>query len=85
MNGNIYIGELIFQKLKEKQRSVAWLAKQTGCDDSNLLKMLKGERYINTDLLFQFSIALEEDLFAYYSNKLNEILSGQIDQTKQSN
>ena len=71
-NPNIEINQLITQKLKEKQRSIAWLAKQTGCDSSNLRKMLKGLRYINPDLLFRISEVLEEDYFACYSQKLNE-------------
>jgi len=62
MHNKIDIGELIFQKLKEKERNVMWLAKKVGCDDSNLGKMLKGYRYINLDLLFAISI-----VYIYYS------------------
>jgi len=79
VNDKIDIGNIISQKLKDKQRSIAWLAKQAGCDDSNLRKILKGTRYINPDLLFQISIALEEDFFACYSNILNETTTGRID------
>jgi len=71
-NSNIDIGELIFQKLKEKERSLAWLARQVGCNDSNLGKSLKNNRYIYTDLLFRISQALEEDFFAYYSQTLKK-------------
>jgi hypothetical protein len=83
-NDNIEICTLIFQKLQEKQRKIAWLAKQIDCDDSNLRKILKGIRYIYPDLLFRISIALEEDFFAYYSRKLNEIKEGQIDHKNRS-
>lgn len=69
----IDIGSLIFQKLKEKERSIAWLAKKVGCDDSNLGKMLKSKRYIYPDLLLKISIALEEDFFAYYSQRLEDM------------
>ena len=79
-NVDMDIGALIFQKLKEKERSIAWLAKRLDCDDSNLRKMLKGTRYINTDLLLNISIVLEEDLFASYSKRLAEIVEGRIDQ-----
>ena len=74
MHGEILpIGELIFQKLKEKERTLAWLAQKVGCDDSNLGKTLKNSRYIYSELLFRISIALEEDFFAYYSRKLKEM------------
>ena len=66
----IEIGNLILQKLKEKDRSIAWLAKKIGCDDSNLGKTLKNGRFIYLDLLFSISEALEEDFFAHCSQKL---------------
>jgi hypothetical protein len=71
IKNEIDINDLIVQKLKEKERSVRWLAKKVGCDDSNLRKTLKGERYIYADLLFRISVVLEEDFFVYYSKKLN--------------
>jgi len=72
-NYDIPIGELIFMTLKDKERSIVWLAKQIGCDDSNLGKMLKGKRYIYPDLLLRISVILEEDFFDFYSQKLKEI------------
>jgi plasmid maintenance system antidote protein VapI len=72
-NYDIEIGELIFRKLKEKERTIVWLAKRIRYDDSNLGKMLKGKRYIYPDLLFRISVTLEEDFFDYYSKKLKEI------------
>jgi len=72
-NYDIPIGDLILKKLKEKERSIVWLAKQIGCDDSNLGKMLKGKRYIYPDFLLRISAILEEDFFDYYSQKLKEI------------
>jgi len=74
MHGEILpIGELIFQKLKEKERTIVWLAQKVGCDNSNLAKTLKNSRYIYSDLLLRISIALEEDFFAYYSQKFEEM------------
>ena len=70
MHGKVDIGALIFKKLKEKERTVVWLAKQVGCDESNLRKTLKNSRFIYCDLLFRISVALEEDFFIYYSQKL---------------
>ena len=71
MNKNeIDIGKLVFQKLKEKDRTIVWLAKQVGCDNSNLTKTLKNSRFIYVDLLLRISVALEEDFFACYSQKM---------------
>jgi len=67
---DVDIGALIFEKLKEKERTVVWLAKQVGCDESNLRKTLKNSRYIYCDLLFRISLALNEDFFYYYTEKL---------------
>jgi lambda repressor-like predicted transcriptional regulator len=71
-NSEVDIGELILQRLKEKERTLAWLAKKVGCDDSNLRKTLKNSRYLYFDLIFRISIALEEDFFAYCSQKLKD-------------
>jgi len=84
-NNEIPIGELILLKLKEKERSIVWLAKQIGCDDSNLGKMLKGKRYFYPDLLLRISAILGEDFFDYYSQKLKEIKNGQINRVIRSN
>ena len=67
------IGDLIFQKLQEKGRSVVWLSKQVGCDESNLRKTLKNSRYIYCDLLLRISEALDEDFFVYYSQKMEGV------------
>jgi hypothetical protein len=67
---DIHIGKLICQKLKEKERSVAWLARQINCDDGNLGRLLKNSKYIHSELLWRISIALEEDFFIYYSEKI---------------
>ena len=67
MHDDIHIGRLICQKLKEKERSVAWLARQVNCDDGNLGRLLKNSQHIHSGLLLRISIVLEEDFFAYYS------------------
>ena len=71
-NDNIDIGKEIFQILKEKKRSIAWLAGEIGLDKSNLNKTLKNSRFIYFDLIYNISIALEYDFFAYGSQKLKE-------------
>ena len=71
-NSEIDIGKLIIQKLKEKERSIAWLARHVNCDDGNLGRMLKSSRHIHSELLLRISIALEEDFFAYYSEAVKK-------------
>jgi plasmid maintenance system antidote protein VapI len=66
----LQIGEIILQKLEEKHRSITWLAKEIGCDKSNLCKILKNSSYIHYDLIYRISQALDEDFFAYGSQKL---------------
>ena len=67
---NIHIGKMILQKLNEKERSIAWLARQVNCDNANLGRQLKNNPHIHSELLLRISIVLEEDFFAYYSKKL---------------
>ena len=77
MHEEFDIGALILEKLKEKERTVVWLAKHIGCDESNLRKTLKNSRFIYCDLLFLISVVLGEDFFAYYSQQLSEDLKGE--------
>jgi hypothetical protein len=72
---SINICHLIKEKLDEKERSVAWLARRINYDSDNLRKILKHNRDIHTDLLFSISVAMEEDFFACYSEKLMEALN----------
>jgi len=71
MPQSIHIGEFIRQELLAQQRSVTWLARKISCDRSNLNKILKCQ-HIHTELLYRISIALGEDFFACYSQKLQE-------------
>ena len=63
----MHIGELILKSLKEKERSIAWLARQVNCNDANLGRHLKNSQHIHSELLLRISIVLEEDFFAHYS------------------
>ena len=69
MSEKIPIGELIKQKLKADDRSVAWLAQKVNCNSSNFRKKLK-KNSMDVDLLFHISEILQEDFFACYSKKL---------------
>ena len=73
----MHIGELILQKLKERERSIAWLARQVGCDDANLGRLLKNSQYIHSGLLKRISKALKENLFEYYAEELKEEEKGE--------
>ena len=71
MSEKIPIGDLIKQKLKANDRSVAWLAQKVNYNSSNFRKKLK-KNSMDVDLLFSISKILQEDFFAYYSKKLME-------------
>jgi hypothetical protein len=73
MSEKIHIGKLIKQKLDENDRSISWLAKKVGCDRGNLFRALL-QNEIQAGLLFRISIVLEADFFAYYSDKLKDML-----------
>ena len=66
------IGGFIFQKLEEKDRTVAWLSGKVGRNESNLRKTLEKGKYIHYELMFLISKALDVDIFAYGSQKLKE-------------
>ena len=68
---NVHMGEIVQQKLDEKERSIAWLAKKTNCPYSSLCKTLKN-KYIHYELLFKICIVLDIDFFSLYSNELKE-------------
>ena len=70
----IEIGKIILEKLKEQERSVAWLARQIGCDRSDLNKVLKSSRYITFDLVLNIGIAMGEDFFSFGTQKQEKIL-----------
>jgi hypothetical protein len=66
-NNNIHIGKLILQKLKEEERSVAWLAEKIYTDPSNLRKRLK-KKSMDTELLVHISKILNYNFFNYYKD-----------------
>ena len=69
----IHIGSLIKQKLKEQQRSYAWLANMIGCDRSNLRKQLENPHF-HTDILCRISIVLNYNFFKPFFEKIEEKL-----------
>ena len=77
----IHIGNLIKQKLRQQERSNAWLARKLFMDSSNVSKMVK-RHYIDTDLLLRISIILEEDFFVYYSYLYSQSINTDTNQDK---
>jgi plasmid maintenance system antidote protein VapI len=71
MRKKIPIGELIYKKLNEERRSVAWLAEKISCNRSTVYKIFR-KTFIDTELLLQISLILDYDFFSYYSHIFNE-------------
>ena len=69
---NIHIGHLIKEKLKEQERSVAWLARQINYNDANLGRVLKENQHIHSELLIRISKTMKFDFFTYYSMFLHD-------------
>ena len=72
MDPKTHIGNLIMETLKEKDLSIAWLARQIGYDESNFNKKLKNNT-ISKELIFRVSRALQVDFFIYYSEELHTL------------
>ncbi|MBQ6084742.1 MAG: XRE family transcriptional regulator [Bacteroidales bacterium] len=66
MNDEIHIGKLIQRKLKEQERSGAWLARKLFTDPSNVSKIIR-KQHIDTELLMRISLILNFDFFNYLS------------------
>ena len=61
-NDGFHIGQLIKAELARQGRSITWLAAQVNCTRENMYKLFQ-RPWINTDLLFQISKALNYDFF----------------------
>ena len=68
---HIHIGKVILEKLKEEERSIAWLARKTHCEYSNFCKILK-KQFIDTELLLRISLVLKYDFFSHFSKLIPE-------------
>lgn len=72
------IGLLIRQKLKERKRTIVWLAEKLSCSRTNVYKIFD-KRSIDTDYLIRISDILDYDFFALYSEELKKRKRGIID------
>ena len=66
-SGKIEIGELIRKKMEKEGRKVTWLANKINCQASNISKIYK-KSSINSGLLLDISVALEENFHRYYTD-----------------
>lgn len=84
MRLNIHIGEIIRQQLKERDRSIRWLAKKVNCDQSSLSKKLH-DQYMNSDMIERISDVLDVNVFRILADALdeNKILKTNTLQTKE--
>ncbi len=65
------IGILIRQKLKERKRTIVWLAEKLSCSRTNVYKIFD-KRSIDTDYLLRISDILDYDFFKLYSDELKK-------------
>lgn len=57
-----HIGNLIKAELQRQGRTITWLAGEVHCTRENLYKIFR-HPWINTDMLFKISEALQHDFF----------------------
>ena len=68
----VHIGDEIRKELLKQERSVTWLANNIeDADPSNLRKQLNSQ-HIKADSLFEISVVLKKDFFAFYSQELSD-------------
>lgn len=69
--GGMHIGNLIREKLEEKQRTVVWLAHELSYSRTNVYKIF-AKSSIDTHVLMRISQILRYDFFRDYSHELDE-------------
>jgi hypothetical protein len=68
----VHIGKQIRQKMDEDGRKANWLAKQIGCDESVVTRMIYQKQHPASERVIKISILLKTDFFAHYSEYINE-------------
>ena len=71
MKEEIHIGNLIKEKLKARDLTASWLARQVHSDCSNFSKMLRKPN-LDSNLLIKISTALDYDFFSCLSEHLQK-------------
>ena len=77
MNKEIHLGELIKEKLKERDLTASWLARQVHCDCSNFSKMLR-KSSLDVALLMRISHVLDFDFFLCLSKHFQEDVKNEL-------
>ena len=70
-NDGFSIGTIIKQELAKQGRTITWLAGEVSCTRENLYKIFR-RSWINTDMLFRISRALNHDFFMDCSEHLRK-------------
>ena len=68
---DIHIGRAVRHHLERQGTSIAWLARQVECDQSNLCKHLQ-HPHVYPELLLKISLVLKIDFFALYSDFISK-------------
>lgn len=68
-NEEFHLGRLIKAELHRQGRTITWLAGEVHCTRENLYKIFR-HPWINTDMLFKISEALDYDFFMVCSERL---------------
>ncbi|MBQ2196825.1 MAG: helix-turn-helix transcriptional regulator [Prevotella sp.] len=67
----IDIGPIIKQKLKERKKTIVWLAENLSCSRTNVYKIFN-KRSVDTADLLRISDILDFDFFELYSKELKK-------------
>lgn len=78
------IGVIIKAKLKEQERSEAWLARKVHCDPGNFNRILKRPS-MDLDLLRRISIALKYNFVAEYAKHVEQQINLEEDRSSEPN
>lgn len=62
------IGAVIREKLRERGKSVVWLARQLSCSRTNVYKIFD-KHSVDTQELLRISVILNYDFFQHYSEE----------------
>lgn len=68
---SMHIGQLIKQKVEERQKTVVWLARELSCCRSNVYKIYE-KSSIDTDILLRLSCILDYDFFSLYTEEVQK-------------
>lgn len=67
----IDIGPIIKQKLKERKKTIVWMAENLSCSRTNVYKIFN-KRSVDTADLLRISDILDFDFFELYSKELKK-------------